>query len=486
MDLKREYAARQSSTKPSLNLIVAGHVDAGKSTLMGHLLYLLGHVDSKLMRRYERDSNQIGKGSFSYAWVLDETKEERERGVTIDVAVSSFETSARQFVLLDAPGHRDFIPNMISGAAHADAALLVVDAAPGQFESGFQPNGQTQEHALLLRSLGVSELVVVVNKMDIAGWQRARFDAIRDQVGSFLVQQAGFRSSDVSFVACSGLVGQNLIEPYTASEAEWYTTHSSYSLATDADSKQIGSARGPTLAEALDKLRIPQRDIEKPLRFSISTLTTSTAPGSSSAMTVSGRVDQGGVQVHERVLVMPANVQATIRHISSEASLSTGASTSTRSGNQQEKWAVCGDFIRITLSGLEDTQIGPGSVLCSLQNPIPVGRRVQAQIVVFRDVAVPLIKGSRVLFHRQSLSEQATVSELLYLVDSSHASPVVGVKKRPPRALTKGVTAAIELTMEDPRGICIEPFRESRDFGRFMLRMNGRTVAAGIVERLIS
>merc|ERR1719500_1647025 len=200
-----EFQKLRGDCKESINLIVIGHVDSGKSTLMGHLLFQLGQVSQKMLHKYEQESRKVGKQSFMYAWVLDETEEERSRGITMDVGQNKFETENRVVTLLDAPGHKDFIPNMIGGAYQADVAILVVNATTGEFEAGFEAGGQTREHALLVRSLGVGQLCVAINKLDTVDWNENRFSSIRDKLKLFLTKQAGFKESDLTFIPCSGL-----------------------------------------------------------------------------------------------------------------------------------------------------------------------------------------------------------------------------------------------------------------------------------------
>uniref|UniRef100_A0A452VJF1 HBS1-like protein n=1 Tax=Ursus maritimus TaxID=29073 RepID=A0A452VJF1_URSMA len=249
IDVKAELEKRQGG-KQLLNLVVIGHVDAGKSTLMGHMLYLLGNVNKRTMHKYEQESKKAGKASFAYAWVLDETGEERERGVTMDVGMTKFETTTKVITLMDAPGHKDFIPNMITGAAQADVAVLVVDASRGEFEAGFETGGQTREHGLLVRSLGVTQLAVAVNKMDQVNWQQERFQEITGKLGHFL-KQAGFKESDVAFIPTSGLSGENLITRSQSSElTKWY--------------------KGLCLLEQIDSFKPPQRSIDKPFRLCVS------------------------------------------------------------------------------------------------------------------------------------------------------------------------------------------------------------------------
>jgi elongation factor 1 alpha-like protein len=208
LDPLKQYNNERGSDKEHLYIIVIGHVDAGKSTLMGHLLCELGEVSQRTLHKYEQESKKIGKQSFMYAWVLDETGEERVRGITMDVGRAQFETKTKKVIILDAPGHADFIPNMITGAGQADVALLVVDATRGEFESGFELGGQTREHALLVRSLGVNQLAVAVNKLDTTNWSQERFNEITKKLKLFL-KQAGFKDSDVTYVPCSGLTGEN-------------------------------------------------------------------------------------------------------------------------------------------------------------------------------------------------------------------------------------------------------------------------------------
>lgn len=285
VNVAEEYQKR-SGEKPKLNLVVIGHVDAGKSTLMGHFLYDLGQVNERTMRKFERDSQKIGKGSFAFAWVLDETGEERDRGITMDIATNHFETEHRQFTLLDAPGHRDFIPNMISGTAQADAAILVVDASTNAFEAGFDAGGQTKEHAVLARSLGVQQLIVAINKLDMADWSQDRFKEIEAKLGAYLYQ-VGFRKSNVIFVPVSGLTGENLVKRSEIAQlTSWYN--------------------GPSLVEQIDKFDAPTRLLDKPLRMRVTDFFKG-GIGSSGGVSVAGNIESGTVQVGEQVMIVPGN-----------------------------------------------------------------------------------------------------------------------------------------------------------------------------------
>jgi elongation factor 1-alpha len=228
--------------KVHINIVVIGHVDAGKSTTTGHLIYKCGGIDKRTIEKFEAEAKEMGKGSFKYAWVLDKLKAERERGITIDIALWKFETQKYYFTIIDAPGHRDFIKNMITGTSQADAAVLVVPAGKGEFEAGIDKNGQTREHALLAFTLGVKQMIVVVNKMDdkTVNWSQARYDEIKNEVSNF-IKKIGYQPDKVPFVPISGWLGDNMIE--RSANMPWW--------------------KGPTLLEALDSIVEPKRPIEK-------------------------------------------------------------------------------------------------------------------------------------------------------------------------------------------------------------------------------
>ncbi|GIY44013.1 HBS1-like protein [Caerostris extrusa] len=406
---------------------------------MGHLLYDIGNVSQRNMHKFERDSKKLGKGSFMYAWVLDETPEERNRGITMDVAFNNFETTHRTVTLLDAPGHKDFIPNMITGAAQADVAVLVVDSTRGEFETGFEAGGQTREHTMLIRSLGVTELAVAVNKMDNVGWDEGRFKDIKTKMSSFL-KQVGFKENDVKFVPCSGLTGENLVKgPAEPTLKSWYS--------------------GPTLVEVIDNFQPPERPIDKPFRLCVSDV----FKGISGGFCAAGKIEAGFIKSGDKVLVMPAGEQAVAKGISvDERPLSYG---------------FAGDHVMLQLSGVDVNNISSGSMLCSLDKPVKVTSRFEARLVIF-NLSVPITKGFPVILHYQSLSEQACVKKLVSQLSRSTGEVI----KKKPRCLNKNSSAVVEIEVNRP--ICIELYNEFKDLGRFMLRSGGSTIAAGLVTNI--
>ncbi|XP_031726175.1 HBS1-like protein isoform X1 [Anarrhichthys ocellatus] len=438
INIKAELEKRQGG-KPLLNLVVIGHVDAGKSTLMGHLLYLLGNVNKRTMHKYEQESKKAGKASFAYAWVLDETGEERDRGVTMDVGMTKFETNSKVVTLMDAPGHKDFIPNMITGAAQADVAVLVVDASRGEFEAGFEAGGQTREHALLVRSLGVTQLAVAVNKMDQVNWQQERFREIISKLGHFL-KQAGFKESDVFYIPTSGLSGENLVTRSSVSQlTSWYS--------------------GPSLLEQIDAFKAPQRSVDKPFRLCVSDVFKDQGSG----FCVTGKIEAGYIQTGERILAMPPNETCTVKGITLH--------------DEALDWAAAGDHVSLTVTGMDIIKINVGCVFCDPKEPIRACTRFRARILLF-NIEVPITQGFPVLLHYQTVSEPATIRKLVSVLHKSSGE----VLKKKPKCLSKGMNAIVEIQTQRP--VSLELYKDYKELGRFMLRYVGSTIAAGVVTEI--
>jgi elongation factor 1 alpha-like protein len=445
----------KSNMKKSLSFVVVGHVDHGKSTLMGRLLYELKIVSENAVRKLQRDSDKIGKGSFALAWVMDATSDERTRGVTVDTATRFFETDKTKFTILDAPGHRDFIPNMIAGAAQADFAVLVVDAGPNAFESGLR--GQTREHALLARSAGVQRLVVAVNKMDRAGWDEARFNEIRQQTGAFLAA-AGFPTSDVSFVPVAGLTGENLTTPPGDGKAAWY--------------------KGPTLLAELDGTRPASRRVDAPLRMTVSEIGRGGA--GSSSVSVTGRIEAGNVQPGDAVLVQPSGRRATVRAL-------LGADD-----DAAAEWAVAGQTVTLRLAGFSADDSGgaaggdedlaqlvrPGSVVCAVDAPARNLRAFRAKVLALEHVLPQAVE-----VHRGRLQAAGRVAALVVELDKVTGQPKEAAaggekgrrKKGRPRVLQPGTVALVDVVLAEAM-----PLEAGN---RVVLRAEGVSIAAGLVEQ---
>ncbi|GBP90176.1 HBS1-like protein [Eumeta japonica] len=436
LDPKVQYNNERGTEKDHLYIVVIGHVDAGKSTLMGRLLCEMGEVSQRTLHKYEQESKKIGKQSFMYAWVLDETGEERVRGITMDVGRAQFETKTKRVTILDAPGHADFIPNMITGAAQADVALLVVDATRGEFESGFDLGGQTREHALLVRSLGVGQLAVAINKLDTSNWSEERFNEITKKLKSFL-KQAGFKEADVTFVPCSGLTGENLVKPPSESELlKWYS--------------------GPCLLDVVDKFNIPERPISKPLRMSVNNI----FKGIGSGFCVAGRIETGVLNKGDKVLVCPTKEPAEVRSIFIN--------------DLPSNVAFAGDQTSVSLSGVDMQNVSVGFILSDPVLTVPVVSRFESRIVVF-NVKAPITKGYPVLIHHQSLVESANIIKLKALLNKSTGE----VLKKKPRCLGNNSVAVVDI--EVCRPICVEKYKDVKELGRVMLRVAGTTIAAGLI-----
>ncbi|KAJ7499229.1 EF Tu GTP binding domain-containing protein [Mycena latifolia] len=416
---------------------------------MGRLLYELGRMDERTRTANERNSVKAGKSSFSWAWGLDGTAEERDRGITMDVALQSFSTSQRQITVLDAPGHKEFIPNMISGASQADCALLVVDASPGEFEAGFDRGGQTREHLILARSLGVAQIIVAINKLDQVQWEKDRYDEICALLRPFLVQ-SGFHPSKTKFVPVGAMLGVNLAtcEGDDAKQLlQWYM--------------------GPTLVDLLDKLEPPVRDVAAPVRIPISNI----FKGQGSGTSVAGRLLSGVVQVGERLRILPGDETAIVKSIEVE--------------EENVPWAAAGSNLTLALVSVDPIQLTIGSVLCPPADPVPLASAFTARIIIF-DVQVPIISGAMVELFHHSRDVPATISKLLATLDRTSGKVV----KSNPRVVTKASSAEVQITLRatgpssNARPIPLEPYAANKAMGRILIRREGETIAAGLYLNL--
>jgi elongation factor 1 alpha-like protein len=430
----------QANGKTKISMVVIGHVDAGKSTITGHLLYKLGYVSQRQMHKFEKESREAGKASFAYAWVMDADDDERSRGVTMDVGTSFFETASKHVTLLDAPGHRDFIPKMIAGASQADVAVLVVPAATGEFEAAFEHSGQTKEHTLLVRSLGVTQLVVAVNKMDATGWSQARFDAIVASLTPFL-HKSGFRPKNLWFVPVSGMTGANLHVKLDPKDCPWYNN-------------------GPTLLEAIDKFSPPPREIAKPFRMTVSDVSKSMSLG----QTISGRVYAGAAAIGDTLLLMPLGQTLTIKGL--------------EQNGKQIPYVRSGDTVDVGVTGIDASALSTGSILCSIVSPVRLVRKFEAKIMTMPAVEVPLVKGSRMTIHVHHVDEPVNITRLVSILSKTGE-----IEKRKPRCLTREKSAVVQITCVRP--ICLETFTAYRQLGRFTLRDRGATLAAGIITEIL-
>ncbi|KAL1903371.1 hypothetical protein Sste5346_000657 [Sporothrix stenoceras] len=414
----------KANLKRSTSFVVVGHVDAGKSTMMARLLLDLDYVEKRTINKYEKEAKIIGKSSFALAWVFDNNEDERTHGVTINVTARHFDTKRTAFTILDAPGHRDFVPNMIAGAARADFAVLVVDAKTGAFESGLR--GQTHQHALILRSMGVMRIVVAVNKLDTVNWSEERYNQIVDQTKGFL-RATGFYMSQVTFVPVSGKTGDNMAKRTTVSAASWY--------------------KGNSLVEELETCEPMPRPIDKPLRLPI--FDTSKTAGS--AITVSGLIEAGSLQVGDALLALPGNARAYIKSI-------------TRNGEPAE-WAVAGQNVSLDLTNIDPLNVRPGVLLCDPAKPAQVIDSATMKVMAFE----PLIP-QPLEVHRGRLEKAAKIKELLSIIDLKTGK----VLREHPFVVSACRVARIKVDLE--KKIPLETGQ------RVVLRAEGKIIGAGLLE----
>jgi len=430
-----------TGSKPHLNLVVAGHVDHGKSTTTGHLLYLKGDVDARKLDELAKESAKTGMGeTFKYAWVLDTVKEERERGVTIDAAYVKFFTNKFYYTIIDAPGHRDFVKNMITGASQADVALLVVSAKKGEFETGISPEGQTTEHAFLLFTLGVRQIVVAVNKMDdqTVNWSKERYEEVKRAIEDLLTK-IGFdlKKHKIIIVPTSGWLGDNLVAK--PEHMPWYD--------------------GPSLIEALDQFEQPAKPTDKPLRLPIQQVFN--IPGVGTVPV--GRVETGVLRVNDKIVVMPPGKTAEVRSIEMH--------------HERLEKAEPGDNVGINLKGISQKEMKRGDVIGPADNPPSVAKEFTGQIIVIKHPTA-IAAGYTPVLHIHTEQVSCEFAELIRKID-----PRTGAAVEEKPAFLKTGDAAI-VRFRPLRPISMEVFSDFPPLGRFAIRDMGFTISAGVVKEV--
>ena len=414
-----------ASDKPHMNLAVIGHIDHGKSTTVGRLLFETGAVPPHIIENYRKEAESKGKGSFEFAWVMDNLKEERERGITIDIAHKRFDTDKFYFTIVDCPGHRDFVKNMITGASQADAALLVVAAPDGVME-------QTKEHVFLSRTLGINQLIIGINKMDAAKYEEKRYNEVKEQL-SQLIKMVGYKPDAVHFIPMSAFAGDN-ISTHSAN-TPWY--------------------KGVTLLEALDTLEAPELPVTLPFRLPIQDVYSISGIGTVPV----GRVETGIMKKGMKVNFMPANKEGEVKSIEMH--------------HEEQPEARPGDNVGFNVRGIGKNDIRRGDVCGPADVPPTVAEEFTAQIVVLHHPSA-LTVGYTPVFHCHTAQIACTFVELQKKLD-----PRTGqVKEENPTFLKTGDAAIVKIRPTRP--MVIEPVKEIPQLGRFAIRDMGSTIAAGM------
>jgi elongation factor 1-alpha len=423
--------------KPHINLVVIGHVDAGKSTSTGHLIYKCGGIDKRTIEKFEKEATEKGKGSFKYAWVLDKLKAERERGITIDISLWKFTTEKFNITIIDAPGHRDFIKNMITGTSQADVALLVISSAAGEFEAGISNEGQTREHALLAYTLGVKQMIVIINKMDCEStkWKEERYNEIKREVTEYL-KKVGYNPDKILFIPISGWLGDNMLE--ASPNLPWY--------------------KGPTLLQALDTVIPPKRPTDKPLRLPIQDVYKIQGIGTVPA----GRVETGIMKPGMVVTFAPSNVTTEVRSVEMHHEALTEA--------------IPGDNVGFNIKSVSTKDIKRGHVCGDSKNDAPKeAGSFDAQVIILNHPG-QINAGYTPVLDCHTSHIACKFAEIKSKIDKRTNKEL----EANPKFVKSGDSAIIKLEPQKP--MCVEAFNQYPPLGRFAVRDMKQTVAVGVIK----
>ena len=420
--------------KPHVNIVFIGHVDHGKSTTVGRLLFDSGNIDEQTLRKLKEQADNLGKGGFEFAFVMDNLKEERERGVTIDLAHKKFDTEKYYYTVIDAPGHKDFIKNMITGASQADVGVLVVAANDGVM-------AQTKEHVFLARTLGVNQLIIAVNKMDMMNYDEAKFKEVKTQVEG-LLKSIGYKPDDIPFIPIASLKGDNVFKK--SDNMSWYT--------------------GPTLYELMDQVKEPEKPTELPLRLPIQDVYNITGIG----VVPVGRVETGVLKVGDKVIAVPGR----------EGKGVSGEVKTIEMHHEQLKEALPGDNCGFSIRGFGKKDIARGDVIGKSDNVPSVANEFTAQIVVLNHPTVVTV-GYTPVFHIHTAQVACQIMAI-----EKKLNPATGeVLAENPDFIKNGDAAIIKVKPVQP--LVIETQKEIPQMSRFAVRDSGATVAAGMCISLV-
>lgn len=429
--------------KDRISLVVIGHVDAGKSTSTGHLVYLCGGIDEREIAKFKKEAELIGKGSFAFAWVLDKLKSERDRGITINITLTKFETEKYHFTIIDAPGHRDFIKNMITGTSQADAAVLMISAKEGEFEAGIAKDGQTKEHALLSFTLGVKQMIVAVNKMDegTVRYRKERFDEIQKETQRFL-KTAGYhpKKFNIPFVPISGWTGENI------------------KVKENNGKDNLGWYKGPTLIQALNELSPPERLDALPLRLPINDVFKISGVGTVPV----GRVETGLIKPGMMILFAPSTHTSECKTVEMH--------------HEKLESAGPGDNIGFNIRNVSVKDIKRGFVACDKNNkPGGEADTFDAQVIVLNHPN-QISAGYTPVLDCHTAHIACRFAELKTKMDKRSGK----VLEENPKSVKNGEAALIVIKPTKP--MCVESYKEFQPLGRFAVRDMKQTVAVGIIK----